>query len=219
MRSADTAGAEDSPGSVMPSASAQADMVLAVYIPAHDPAPGQAARSTASRSAADTSPAACPPTASNTSWMVSVRPRAWPGRMVPPYRNAAGTLTRAQAISMPGSDLSQPAMATSASNCSAAIISSTESAMISRLTRDAFMPSVPMEMPSDTAIVPNSIGTAPAWRTPSLAAAGQPVQVDVAGGDLVPRRGHRHLGLAQVSLAEADRAQHRAGRAPATARW
>ena len=84
VRSADTAGGDASPGSVMPSASAHIDIVLAVYMPAQEPAPGQAARSIASRSASETSPAACPPTASNTSWMVSDRPSACPGRIVPP---------------------------------------------------------------------------------------------------------------------------------------
>ena len=67
VRSAETAGADASPGSVMPSASAQADIVFAVYMPAHEPAPGHAARSTASSSSSDIEPAACSPTASNTS--------------------------------------------------------------------------------------------------------------------------------------------------------
>ena len=132
-------------------------------------------------SPSETWPAAWPPTASNTSWIVSDRPREKPGRIVPPYRNAAGTSSRAQAISMPGSDLSQPAIATSASNCSACTISSTESAMISRLTSDDFIPSVPIEMPSETAIVPNSNGTAPACRTPSLAAAASPFRCRLHG--------------------------------------
>ena len=101
--------------------------------------------------------------------------------MVPPYRNAAGTSSRAHAISMPGSDLSQPAMATSASNCSACTITSTESAITSRLTSEDFMPSVPIEIPSDTAIVPNSNGTAPACRTPSLAAAASPLRCRLHG--------------------------------------
>src|ERR1022692_1439733 len=101
--------------------------------------------------------------------------------MVPPYRNAAGTSSRAHAISMPGSDLSQPAMATSASNCSACTITSTESAITSRLTSEDFMPSVPIEIPSDTAIVPNSNSTAPASRTPSLAAAASPLRCRLHG--------------------------------------
>ena len=40
--------------------------------------------------------------------------------------------------------------------------------MISRLTSDAFMPSVPIVMPSEMAIVLNSIGVPPASRTPRL---------------------------------------------------
>ena len=72
-------------------------------------------------------------------------------------------------MSMPGRLLSQPASVTIASSRSACMTTSTESAMISRDTNDARMPSWPMEMPSDTAIVMNSIGNAPAARTPSLA--------------------------------------------------
>ncbi len=82
---------------------------------------------------------------------------------------------------MPGSDLSQPAIATRASNRSACTISSTESAMTSRLTRDAFMPSCPIAIPSDTAMVPNSIGTAPACLTPSLAALASPFRCRLQG--------------------------------------
>jgi hypothetical protein len=59
---------------------------------------------------------------------------------------------------MPGSDLSQPARATKASKRSACIIVSTESAITSRLTSDARMPSWPIEIPSLTAMVTNSIG-------------------------------------------------------------
>ena len=65
--------------------------------------------------------------------------------------------------------MSQPARHTRASNRSACIIVSTESAISSRLTNDARMPSWPIEMPSDTAMVMNSMGKPPAARTPSLA--------------------------------------------------
>ena len=75
MRSADTAGAVAEAGSAMPSASAHTDIVFAVYIPAHDPAPGQAARSMSCSSPSVISPAECAPTASNTSWIVSDLPR------------------------------------------------------------------------------------------------------------------------------------------------
>jgi hypothetical protein len=70
---------------------------------------------------------------------------------------------------MPGSDLSQPAKVTMASKRSACIMISTESAITSRLTSEARMPSWPMEMPSETAMVTNSMGNPPAARTPALA--------------------------------------------------
>jgi hypothetical protein len=47
--------------------------------------------------------------------------------------------------------------------------SSTESAITSRETSEARMPSCPMAMPSDTAMVVNSMGTPSAARTPSFA--------------------------------------------------
>ena len=71
-------------------------------------------------------------------------------------------------MSMPGSDLSQPAKVTRASSRSACITVSTESAMTSRDTSEARMPSWPIEMPSLTAMVVNSIGKPPAARTPSF---------------------------------------------------
>ena len=71
---------------------------------------------------------------------------------------------------MPGRLLSQPARVTMPSNRSPCITHSTESAMISREESEARMPSVPIEMPSDTAMVVNSSGKPPAARTPSLAA-------------------------------------------------
>ena len=48
-------------------------------------------------------------------------------------------------------------------------IISIESAIISRLTSEAFMPSWPMAMPSETAIAVNSLGVHPASFTPRLA--------------------------------------------------
>ena len=46
--------------------------------------------------------------------------------------------------------------------------SSIESAITSRLISEVFIPSVPMVMPSEIATVLNSIGVAPAARTPSF---------------------------------------------------
>ena len=70
---------------------------------------------------------------------------------------------------MPGIDLSQPARPTNPSSRSACMTVSTESVMTSRDTSDARMPSWPIEMPSDTVIVPNSMPKPPAALTPALA--------------------------------------------------
>jgi hypothetical protein len=56
----------------------------------------------------------------------------------------------------------------------------------------------------------NSIGKPPASDA-ELGLLGEPVERQVAGGDLVPRRGDADLGLAPVVVAHADGAQHRAG--------
>ena len=48
------------------------------------------------------------------------------------------------------------------------MVSSTESAIISRETSDDFMPAWPMAMPSVTVMVVNSRGVPPAARTPCL---------------------------------------------------
>ena len=90
-------------------------IVLAVNWPPHAPAEGQATVSSSCRSASSILPAACWPTASNTSTTVTSRPLKRPGRMLPPYMNTLGTLRRSMAIIMPGSDLSQPARPTMAS--------------------------------------------------------------------------------------------------------
>ena len=64
--------------------------------------------------------------------------------------------------------MSQPERATTASNRWPRATSSIESAITSRLTSEAFIPSVPIVMPSETATVLNSIGVPPAARTPSF---------------------------------------------------
>jgi hypothetical protein len=89
--------------------------------------------------------------------------------IVPAYKNTLGTFILAAAISIPGRDLSQPARVTIPSKRSACIMVSTESAITSLDTKDALMPSWPMDIPSDTAMVVNSIGNAPAALAPSLA--------------------------------------------------
>src|SRR4051812_49967540 len=75
---------------------------------------------------------------------------------------------RPRAIAPAGIVLSQPTRHTSPSNRCPRATSSIESAMTSRLMRLAFMPSVPIDTPSLTATVLNSIGVPPAARMPSF---------------------------------------------------
>ena len=93
-----------------------------------------------------------------------------PGAIEPAYKKTEARSSLAAAISMPGSDLSQPASKTEPSRRSACITVSTESAITSRLTREKCMPSCPIEMPSETEMVPNCIGQPCAWCTPCFAA-------------------------------------------------
>ena len=120
-------------------------------------------------------------------------------------------------MSIPGSDLSQPASPTKASKRSACIIASTESAMISRLTREACMPSWPIEMPSETAMETNSKGKPPAARTPSLARLCEPGERQVARRHLVPGRRHPDLRLVEVAFCHSDGPEHRPRRRAAEA--
>ena len=139
-------------------------------------------------------------------------PLQLPGKIVPPYTNTDGTLIRAEAISMPGKDLSQPAKVTSASSRSACMTVSTESAMISRLTSDACMPSWPIEMPSLTAMVVNSIGKPPASRTPTLARLASRPSGMLHGVTSFHDEHTATCGLVPVVVGHADRSEHGAGR-------
>ena len=117
----------------------------------------------ASTSSRGIKPRAQAPTASNASMIVTSRSLpseslATPGKIEPAYRNTEARSRRAAAISIPGSDLSQPASNTEPSSRSACITVSTLSAITSRDTNEKCMPSWPIEMPSDTEIVPNSSG-------------------------------------------------------------
>ncbi len=71
-------------------------------------------------------------------------------------------------MTVPGIVLSQPEMATTASSEWPRTKSSIESATTSREMREARIPSVPIEIPSEIAIVLNSIGVPPAARIPSF---------------------------------------------------
>ena len=170
-----TAGGAADPGSDIPMASAALAIVFAVYMPPQAPSPGQIARSMVSTSSRDMRPREHAPTASNASMMVtsfSVPSESLtkPGKIDPAYTKTEAKSSRAAAMSIPGSDLSQPANVTIPSRRSACITASTESAIISRLTSEKCIPSCPMEMPSDTEIVPNCMGNPPAEKTPSFAA-------------------------------------------------
>ena len=72
--SASSAAMVDEPGRLMPIASMALLMVFAVYIPPHEPLPGQARRSISKKSASLSAPAPCSPTASKTLTTVRSRP-------------------------------------------------------------------------------------------------------------------------------------------------
>ena len=89
-----------------------------------------------------------------------------------------------------------------------------ESAITSRETSEYFMPSVPMEMPSLTVMVPKICGMVCASRSDCHGALGQIVQSGVARSDRAVAVGDADDGLVEIAVAEADRAQHGAvGRA------
>ena len=75
---------------------------------------------------------------------------------------------RASAMTVPGIVFSQPESATTPSASTPSAASSIESAITSRDTSDARIPSLPIEMPSETTMVLNSIGVPPAARMPSF---------------------------------------------------
>ena len=163
-----TAGTSLRPIGDRPSISPAIDIVLAVNWPPHAPAPGQATSSSARSSLSVMRPAEHAPTASNTSWIVTSLPWNLPGMIDPPYSISPGRSSRASAIIVPGMVLSQPDSATTPSHIAPRTASSIESAITSRDTSDARMPSVPMLMPSETTMVLNSIGVPPAARIPSF---------------------------------------------------
>jgi hypothetical protein len=71
-------------------------------------------------------------------------------------------------MSPAGIVLSQPTSTTRPSKPLPRVTSSIESAITSRLTSEARIPSVPIVMPSEIETVLNSIGVPPAARMPSL---------------------------------------------------
>ena len=81
-----------------------------------------------------------------------------------------GIFSRAAAISMPGTILSQFGTRTKPSNPWARAIVSTLSQISSRLGREYFIPIWPMAIPSHTPMDGTRIGVPPAMRTPALTA-------------------------------------------------
>src|SRR5690625_2552436 len=164
--SLDVAGLDELPGKLIPIASIAEDIVLAVYIPPHEPGPGQAAHSIRVNSSSSICPLLSCPTPSKTDTRSSFLPSKFPGEIVPPYTKTAGTSERPMAIKQPGIFLSHPPIATKPSKLSAPTTVSIESAIKSRLGNEYRMPSVPIEIPSDTVIVLKINGTAPASLAP-----------------------------------------------------
>ena len=94
------------------------------------------------------------------------------------------------------------------------MVSSTVSAMASRLASDERMPSWPMAMPSVTVMVVNSRGVPRACLTPSFTAWAWRVERDVAGRGLVPAGGDADEGLVDLGLAKAHGVEVAAVRRP-----
>jgi hypothetical protein len=74
----------DEPGRLIPMASMALLIVFAVYMPPHEPLPGQACRSIWTNSSREMLLALIAPTASKTLTTVRSFPFQWPGLMVPP---------------------------------------------------------------------------------------------------------------------------------------
>ena len=89
--------------------------------------------------------------------------------------------------------------------------------MTSRLTSDAFIPSVPMVMPSEIEMVLNSMGVPPAARMPAFTCAASSRRWIVARADLDPGVGDADDGLPQVVVGKADGLEHRTRRRAACA--
>ena len=104
-------------------------------------------------------------------------------------------------------------MATKPSMPSRATTVSIESAMTSRETSEYRMPGVPMQMPSETVMVPKMIALPPAGVRPGLGLPRELVDVHVAGRDHAPGRGDADLRFLEILARESDRMKHRpAGR-------
>ena len=92
-------------------------------------------------------------------------------------------------MTVPGTVLSHAERATTPSNIFPRVTNSMESATISRLISDAFIPSLPIVMPSDMLTVLNSSGVRPRLEPlPDLRR--EPSEVKIARTNLNPRIGN-----------------------------
>src|SRR3984885_8153061 len=105
--------------------------------------------------------------------------------------------SRTRAMIAAGIVLSQPTRQTMPSKRCPSATSSIESAMISREIREARIPEVPIETPSETEIVLNSIGVPPG-ADPVLHVLREHALVQVARHRLDPVRAHADERLREV---------------------
>ena len=117
--------------------------------------------------------------------------------------------SRPSAITAAGFVLSQATRQTSPSKRCPRATSSIESAITSRETRLARIPSVPIETPSETAIVLNSIGVPPASRIPRFTSCASSRWFRLHGIVSIQVVATPMIGLREVLVGEADALQHR----------
>ena len=145
-------------------------MLLAVYMPEHEPHPGQELFSYSASSASSIRFAFLAPAASNSTERLTSLSPTLPASIGPPLATIEGILILAAPIIIPGTILSQFGTRTRASKQCAFAIVSTESAMSSLEAREYLIPSCPMAIPSHTPIAGTRIGVPPAILIPALTA-------------------------------------------------
>ena len=127
-------------------------------------------------------------------------------------------------MAAPGLVLSQPVSTTRPSKRCPRATSSMESATTSRLMSEAFMPSVPMATPSETAMVLNSMGVPPAARMPSLTSSARRRWLRLQGIVSIQVVATPMMGLARSSSSKPTalsiaRAPARSGPSVSLAEW
>ena len=154
------------PGRASPKTSNKQFIELAVNIPEQEPQVGHPFSSRSFKSSSSILPVLNLPTPSKTETRSTFSPRLLvPASIGPPDTNTVGIFTRSDAISIPGTILSQLEIHIRPSNlCDSATVS-TLSAINSRLASEYRIPICPIAIPSSTPMVLNSKGTPPASRT------------------------------------------------------